>query len=66
VATANPSAVSRFAEMSPQKRRAWGYGLIAFFVVMCGMIAFSQWWAVNKNVPAWEQRNHQGSAHPSP
>ncbi len=43
--------------MSPAKRRAWGYGLIAFFVVMIGMIAFSQWWAVHVNVPAYERQH---------
>jgi len=48
--------------MSVQKRRAWGYGLIGFFVVMCAAIAFAQWWAINKNVPAWERRNAAASA----
>jgi multidrug resistance efflux pump len=49
--------MSRYSGMSPAKRRAWGYGLIAFFVVMVGMIGFSQWWAINKNVPAYERAN---------
>jgi hypothetical protein len=40
--------------MSPQKRRAWAVGLILFFVAMCGMIAFSQWWAYNVNVPKYQ------------
>jgi hypothetical protein len=55
--------MSRFSEMSPGKRRAWGVGLIVFFAVMCGMIAFSQWWAINKNVPAYERAN---AAHGKP
>lgn len=42
--------------MTPQKKRAWGIGLILFFLVMCGMIAFSQWWAYNKNVPYYQQQ----------
>jgi len=46
--------------MTPAKRRAWGYALIAFFVVMIGMIAFSEWWAFNVNVPAMEK---QRAAH---
>jgi len=49
--------MSRFAGMSPAKRRLWGYGLIAFFVLLIGLIGFSQWWAVNKNVPAYERAN---------
>jgi hypothetical protein len=43
--------------MSPRARRAWGVGLIAFFVVMCGAIALSQWWAIHKNVPYYEARH---------
>ncbi|HEY5257343.1 MAG TPA: hypothetical protein VIJ12_03100 [Candidatus Baltobacteraceae bacterium] len=57
--------MSRFTGMSVQKRRAWGYGLVVFFVVMCGAIAFAQWWAINKNVPAWERRNAAASARPA-
>jgi hypothetical protein len=49
--------MSRYAGMSPAKRRAWGYGLIAFFVLVVGLIGFSQWWAINKNVPAYEKIN---------
>lgn len=55
--------MSRYSGMTPAKRRLWGYGLIAFFVVMCGMIGFSQWWAYNKNVPAFERAN---AAHAKP
>jgi DNA-binding transcriptional regulator of glucitol operon len=46
--------------MSPQARRAWAIGLVAFFIVMCGMIAWSQWWAYNKNVPGCQQRIDRG------
>lgn len=49
------SEMSRYAGMTPGKRRAMGIGVLAFFVVMCGMIAFAQWWAYNKNVPAYER-----------
>jgi multidrug resistance efflux pump len=49
--------MSRFTGMSIAKRRAWSYGLIAFFVLLIGLIGFSQWWAVNKNVPAYERAN---------
>lgn len=50
--------------MSPAKRRAWGYGVIAFFVVMIGMIAWSQWYAERVNVPAYEKLNAQKSTSP--
>jgi hypothetical protein len=36
------------------------YVIVLFFVVMCGMIAFSEWWAYNKNVPQYE---HVGKSH---
>ena len=45
--------------MSPQKKRAWGIGLIAFFLVMCGMIAYSQWYAYHVNVPRYEAQQHK-------
>jgi hypothetical protein len=44
-------------------RRAWMYVIVAFFAVMCGMIAFSEWWAYNKNVPYYE---HVGKSHATP
>ena len=53
--------MSRFSGMSPKARRAWGIGLIVFFVVMIGMIAWSQWYAVNVNVPKYEAKM---KAHP--
>ncbi len=40
--------------MSPGKKRAWGAGLIVLFVVMIGMIAWSQWYAENVNVPRYQ------------
>jgi len=41
-------------------RRGWLYVIVLVFVVMCGMIAFSEWWAYNKNVPYYE---HVGKTH---
>lgn len=49
-------AMSRYSGMTPGARRAWGVGLIVFFLVMIGMIALSQWWAVHKNVPYYESK----------
>ncbi|HEY8296717.1 MAG TPA: hypothetical protein VIG32_01665 [Candidatus Baltobacteraceae bacterium] len=46
--------MSRNSRMTPRQRRAWGIGLIVFFVVMCGMIAWSQLYAVYHNVPYYE------------
>jgi len=57
--------MSRYSGMSPQKRRAWGIGLIVFFVVMCGAIAFSQWYAYNVNVPAYERQHSAPAPHAS-
>lgn len=54
------SAMSRYSGMSPRARRNWGIGLIIFFALMCGAIAYSQWWAYHVNVPAYER------AHPHP
>ena len=48
--------MSRYSGMSPRSRRLLGVGLIAFFLIMIGMIALSQWWAVNKNVPYYESK----------
>lgn len=36
------------------KRRAWGIGAIAFFLLLCAGIAISQWYAVNVNVPRYQ------------
>jgi hypothetical protein len=41
-------------------RRGWLYVIALLFAVMCGMIAFSEWWAYNKNVPYYE---HVGKTH---
>jgi hypothetical protein len=32
--------------------------IIAFFVIMCGMIAWSQWYAIHVNVPEYQSRHH--------
>lgn len=48
--------MSRYSGMSPRARRAWGVGLILFFLVMIGMIAWSQWYAEHVNVPRYEQQ----------
>lgn len=45
--------------MSQRTRRAWAIGLLAFFIVMCGAIALSQWWAIHVNVPKYEAHAHQ-------
>lgn len=50
-------AMSRYSGMTPRARRNWGIGLIVFFIVLIGMIAFSEWWAYNKNVPYYEHTN---------
>ncbi len=55
---ANHELVSRYSGMTPGRRRAWGIGLIAFFVIMCGAIAYSQWYAYNVNVPRYEAAAH--------
>jgi len=46
--------MSRYSSMTPRAKRGWGIGLIVFFVIMCGAIAFSQWWAYHVNIPAYE------------
>jgi hypothetical protein len=55
--------MSRFSGMSPGKRRAWGIGIAAFFIVMCAAIAYSEWYAYNVNVPRYE-RQLQATARP--
>jgi hypothetical protein len=39
---------------SPKARRAWGMGVVIFFVVMCAAIAYSQWYAIHVNIPKYE------------
>lgn len=55
--------MSRYSGMTPRAKRAWGVGLILFFIIMCGMIAFSEWWAYHKNVPYYEHRNTAAPTH---
>jgi hypothetical protein len=45
------------SRMSPQARRAWGIGLVVFFVVMCGAIGLSEWYAYSHNVPYYQSLN---------
>jgi len=45
--------------MSPRARRAWGIGIVIFFVVMCAAIAYSQWYAVHVNVPRYQAEHHE-------
>jgi len=36
------------------RRRSWAFAIvIILFVIMCGMIAWSQWYAINVNVPKY-------------
>lgn len=53
--------MSRLSGMSSGKRRAWGVGLVLFFVVMIGMIAWSQWYATHVNVPRYQAENARGN-----
>lgn len=55
--------MSRFSGMSPRAKRAWGIGLILFFILMCGMIGFSEWWAYHVNVPYYEHGRGDGASH---
>ncbi|MDE2480699.1 MAG: hypothetical protein KGN02_00740 [bacterium] len=50
--------MSRFSSLSPRARRAWGIGLIAWFVLLIAGIAVSQWYAENVNVPRYEAKMH--------
>lgn len=61
--TSEPAPMSRYSGMTPRAKRAWGVGLILFFIIMCGMIAFSEWWAYHKNVPYYEHRNTAAPTH---
>jgi DNA-binding transcriptional regulator of glucitol operon len=44
--------------MGPEKKRAWGIGVVVFFLVMCAMIAWSQWYAYHVNVPKYQAQSH--------
>ncbi len=50
--------MSRFSGMSPRGKRAWGIGLIIFFILMIALIAFSEWWAYHVNVPYYERTHN--------
>jgi hypothetical protein len=47
--------MSRYSGMSARTRRRLGVAVIVFFLIMCGAIAFSQWWAYHVNVPAYRR-----------
>lgn len=55
--------MSRFSGMTPRAKRAWGIGLILFFIIMCGAIGFSEWWAYHVNVPYYEHGRGSGAPH---
>ena len=38
----SPVAMSRYSGMTPRAKRAWGIGLIVFFLLMVGFIAYGQ------------------------
>lgn len=39
-------------------RRRWAIVIaVVIFVVMCGMIAWSQWYAIHVNVPMYQSRD---------
>ncbi|MGB6987570.1 MAG: hypothetical protein WBD74_16480 [Candidatus Aquilonibacter sp.] len=52
--------MSRYRGMSPQRRRAWAIGLIAFFLLLCAGIAISEWYAYSVNVPHYKAMNSNG------
>ena len=56
--------MSRFSEMSPSKRRAFGIGMIMVFGVMLGLIAWSQWYAEHVNVPRYQAQNARNAQTP--
>jgi hypothetical protein len=49
--------------MSPQAQRAWTIIIVMLFVVMCVMIAWSQWYAIHVNVPMYQSKR---AAQPGP
>jgi hypothetical protein len=52
--------MSRYSGMSERAKRAWGFGLILFFIIMCAAIGYSEWYAYHVNVPYYE---HAGVHH---
>lgn len=55
--------MSRFSGMTPRAKRAWGLGLILFFILLIGMIGYSEWYAYNVNVPRFEHAHGAGAPH---
>ena len=53
----NLGAMSRFSGMGPEKKRAWGIGVVVFFLVMCAMIGLAQWCAY-QNVTKYQAQSH--------
>lgn len=53
--------MSAFSGMSKGAKRAWGFGFLALLLALFGMIGFSEWWAFNKNVPAYEHMHDAGA-----
>jgi len=52
---AEESPMSRFSQMSPGRKRAWGIGTILFFLLLIAAIGYSQWYAIHVNVPRYER-----------
>jgi hypothetical protein len=48
--------MSRNGGISPRIRRAWAYGVLVFFLVLCAGIAVSQWYAEHVNVPKFRHQ----------
>jgi hypothetical protein len=57
------SGMSRYSGMSTKAKRVWALGLILFFILLCAMIGFSEWWAYHVNVPYYERTHPAGAAH---
>jgi hypothetical protein len=50
-----PTAPSGQEPPSAAPRRRWALiAVIALFAIMCGMIAWSQWYAIHVNVPFYQ------------
>jgi TRAP-type C4-dicarboxylate transport system permease small subunit len=49
--------MSRQSGLSPRGRRAWAIGILIIFIVMCAMIAWSQWYAIHVNVPMYRAKH---------
>jgi hypothetical protein len=55
----NILGVSRYAGMSKGARRAWAWGAIGVFLLLCAGIAVSEWYAYTHNVPYYENVNKE-------